>query len=347
VVLRRVLLRLLALCLSLLLTFAILEAGFRVFDIRGPEPRKETWKKTLLPQSQRIPGLVVQFRPHSRFKIIYASNPDGYFDSDNSVSYRINNYGFRGPDISMHKPEGTRRVLLLGDSFVMGDGVKEEDTLSSQLERELRKDIPRVEVLNFGVSGWNTRSEIVYLGTMGLKFKPDLVIVVYILNDAVFSTGPPPDLKVEYQRTLGNDLLRRSRAANYFYTRLERYLFSRKYVRALLESPRQHEKAWDKSFEILENGKQITHAAGAEYMVCLFPFLYQLNDRYPLKPLHTLVRNHCSTASIPFLDLLDAFRGMNHARLWVHPTDQHPNAQADRIAAQALAEFIRAHRLLK
>ena len=346
-VLKRFLLKSFLVCASLLLTFALVELVFRILDIRVHQPRKETWKKALLPQSQRIPGLIVQFRPHSRFKIIYDSNPDGYFDSDNSVSFRINNYGFRGPDYGMKKPAGAKRIILLGDSFVMGDGVREEDTLSSQLEKELRKDIPQAEVLNFGVSGWNTRSEIVYLGTVGLKFQPDLVIVVYVLNDAVFATGPPPDLRKEYQRTLGNSLLRQSRVADYLYTGVEKYFFSRRYLKALLDSPQQYEKAWSRTFENLDTGSRITKGAGAKYVVCLFPFLYQLNDQYPLKPLHAYVRDHCSAAGIPFLDLLDAYQGQNHVKLWVHPTDQHPNAMAHGIAARRLAEFIRGQQLLQ
>src|SRR6266487_3808130 len=35
-----------------------------------------------------------------------------------TVQLRFNNYGLRGPETTLQKPGGTRRVLLLGDSFV-------------------------------------------------------------------------------------------------------------------------------------------------------------------------------------------------------------------------------------
>jgi hypothetical protein len=40
------------------------------------------------------------------------------------------------------------------------------------------------------------------------------------------------------------------------------------------------------------------------------------------------------------LDLLPAFHGRSATELWVHPTDQHPNEVAHRIAAKKLAEFL-------
>jgi hypothetical protein len=78
------------------------------------------------------------------------------------VTYRTHDLGFREPGWSIQKPEGTRRIALLGDSYVFGIGVEVGDTLSAALGAELAKRSPgqRVEILNLGIPGDNLASHI-------------------------------------------------------------------------------------------------------------------------------------------------------------------------------------------
>lgn len=94
---------------------------------------------------------------------------------------RTNSHGQRDKERSIHKKAGVRRILLLGDSVVEGHGLKEEDTLSHQLE--LLYPDQRTEVLNFGVSAYCTLAEVELLETKGLQFEPDLVVLVFVEND--------------------------------------------------------------------------------------------------------------------------------------------------------------------
>jgi tetratricopeptide (TPR) repeat protein len=104
-------------------------------------------------------------------------------DPDFVVSYeRTNAHGQRDLDRSLGKPPGSRRILLLGDSVVEGSGLRQLDhTISRWMERLLGD--PRVEVLNFGVSGYCTRAEVELLEVKGLAFEPDVVVVVFVEND--------------------------------------------------------------------------------------------------------------------------------------------------------------------
>jgi tetratricopeptide (TPR) repeat protein len=104
-------------------------------------------------------------------------------DPDFVVTYeRTNAHGQRDRERSLAKPPGTRRVLLLGDSVVEGSGLRDlDDTLSRWMER-LSGD-PRLEVLNFGVSGYCTLAEVRLLELKGLAFSPDVVVVVFVEND--------------------------------------------------------------------------------------------------------------------------------------------------------------------
>ena len=94
---------------------------------------------------------------------------------------RTNSHGQRDRERTLQKPEGVRRVLLLGDSVVEGYGLRESQTISQQLEA-LYPD-GSTEVLNFGVSAYCTRAEIALLEVKGLRFDPDVVILVFVEND--------------------------------------------------------------------------------------------------------------------------------------------------------------------
>jgi Flp pilus assembly protein TadD/lysophospholipase L1-like esterase len=94
---------------------------------------------------------------------------------------RTNSHGQRDRERTLQKPDGVRRVLLLGDSVVEGYGLRESETISRRLENLYPDD--SIEVLNFGVSAYCTLAEIELLEVKGLKFDPDIVILVFVEND--------------------------------------------------------------------------------------------------------------------------------------------------------------------
>lgn len=326
---------------SLLLLAALLEGAFRLLDVRGHfTDRMRGYDSILLPEPERFPGLSRQFRPDSEFETRYDSDPRGYFDPTGGLRYRVNRWGFRGPDWEERKAPGTLRVLLLGDSFVFGEGVRWEDTLGERLEALLTPALGApVEVLGVAVGGWSTQDEIVYLRHFGARFEPDLVLVVYVLNDAGYPVGV--DLWERFRRAYeAPEWLRRSYLASFLYTRIARDWIGRRYVESMVASGVTQSERWERSFLLLSRGGAIAERIGARYGVVLFPFLYQLDERHPFLALHERVRSACARAGIPFRDLLPAFVGRPYADLWVHPSDQHPNEEGQRIAAEAIARFV-------
>ena len=94
---------------------------------------------------------------------------------------RTNSHGQRDRERTLKKPDGVRRILLLGDSVVEGYDLRESETISRRLE-DLYPD-GSTEVLNFGVSAYCTLAEIELLEVKGLQFDPDIVILVFVEND--------------------------------------------------------------------------------------------------------------------------------------------------------------------
>lgn len=88
---------------------------------------------------------------------------------------------------------GALRVACLGDS-VGGDCSLPRDNACAALERVLReaRGGRPTEVLNFSVPGYNTLQEARALELKAAAFSPDVVVVLYVVND------PYPDLAISH-----------------------------------------------------------------------------------------------------------------------------------------------------
>ncbi len=107
--------------------------------------------------------------------------------------YRIpetmNSKGLRGPEYPYQKPPDEYRVVVLGDSFVEGYTVEFEEVFSEVLKRRLTEAQWRpVEVINSGTGGYSTDQELLWFTTEGVKYSPDLAILLFTSNDVLFNT---------------------------------------------------------------------------------------------------------------------------------------------------------------
>lgn len=95
----------------------------------------------------------------------------------------INSLGIRDREYTRKKRPGTRRLIVLGDSITFGSGVDVEDTYAKQLEAFYVENAKNIEVLNFGVGGYDLLNEVGFLDQAGMSVDPDAVVVGYCIND--------------------------------------------------------------------------------------------------------------------------------------------------------------------
>jgi hypothetical protein len=109
------------------------------------------------------------------------------FPAQFSVAYSINSHGMRDKvGRSLGKPEGTHRVLVFGDSFVEGFGVKLEETFCYRAEAMLNANPNRAErweIINAGQVSYSPLLEHLYYRKVGRQFSPDLVILFLDWSD--------------------------------------------------------------------------------------------------------------------------------------------------------------------
>ena len=144
----------------------------------------------LVPKLHRLnPGLqktVYRFSKNPILGYVFKENYRDNQSPDLSTSYPyINAHGFRDKERTYEKPKGVTRIILLGDSVVTGAEYIEQfnNMISGKLEKTL--DPSKVEVLNISVNGYCTRAEIELLKERGIKYAPDLVILVFVHNDYI------------------------------------------------------------------------------------------------------------------------------------------------------------------
>jgi len=106
---------------------------------------------------------------------------------DFEMVVQTNALGLRDAEVGEKRP-GVKRVLVLGDSYPFGYGVKQAEAFPARLEESLQSRGKTVEVINAGVFGWGPDQELIWLRREGVKLKPDVVVIAfYVGNDAIDS----------------------------------------------------------------------------------------------------------------------------------------------------------------
>jgi len=277
---------------------------------------------------------------------------------------RKNSLGLRDRDFAIPKPPGVARVVVLGDSFTWGVGLDVEESLPKVLETELAARGARVEVVNAAVPGCNTVQELMLLQTTGLRYQPDLVVVIYNLNDIeylpelsgrqdeakatpVVEIDPGEDV-TRYSRNAGlRGLLlvveRRSVFVRFLVPRvgtllrragiLESVEFS--WVEKLYQGFTDDNPGWLESKRSLAGIAEVCRHEGCRVLVAVYPLFAELED-YKGKDAHETILRFCRERGIPAIDLLPLFAGTRTTSHWINFMDSHPDAEAHRTVAERL-----------
>ncbi|MDP2646864.1 MAG: SGNH/GDSL hydrolase family protein, partial [Desulfobacterales bacterium] len=95
--------------------------------------------------------------------------------------FESNSRGLRDQEYS-YKKSDNKRILILGDSFTAGR-VAFQNTFPELLEKRLKENDNKWQVINAGHDGWGTDNEFLFFENEGYKYQADLVILAFFLND--------------------------------------------------------------------------------------------------------------------------------------------------------------------
>jgi hypothetical protein len=118
---------------------------------------------------------------------------EGFYQREGGSYVRVNSDGLRDREHARAKPADTVRIAVLGDSFTEAMHVPMEQTFWALLEHNLQEcsAFPgkKVEVINFGISGYGTGQELLMLRQKVWDYAPDLVVLAFTTHNDVFDNS--------------------------------------------------------------------------------------------------------------------------------------------------------------
>ncbi|MCL5270934.1 MAG: SGNH/GDSL hydrolase family protein, partial [bacterium] len=268
-------------------------------------------------------------------------------DSPTTWTYAINAQDFRGRTLSSKRP-GVRRIIFLGDSYAFGWGLSEgQPPFPAVVERILNSDAPttRAEVMNAAVPGYNTRQQCDLLADLIPRYRPDAVVLTYVMNDAEPMAGSlnipiPPRLLYAHCR-----LWLPERVGEILNARIFGPLLGRPFFFTIHKS--YHDFAYLKGFApgspkwrdaraALADAAALCRRRGIPLLLVILPdFFFPFDRNYPYASIDETVRGWGRDLKIPTLDLLPDFMGTPPGRYRL--ADGHPNAPAHEKIGKAIA----------
>jgi lysophospholipase L1-like esterase len=119
------------------------------------------------------PSHFVAFEPHER--LFWTLRPG---------SQDVNSWGFPGPEIEFPKPEGLRRIVVLGDSC-------SQNGYPNELEAMLDRPGAPVDVVTLAIAGYSSHQGRLLAAEHGRALEADVALVYYGWNDHWQAWGEP------------------------------------------------------------------------------------------------------------------------------------------------------------
>jgi len=296
----------------------VIELVVRTIVDDGMQYDLEMWKYARdLKQVAVNPLIGHQHRPNSQAHLM-------------GVNVTINSKGLRERDIAYERTPSTFRILMLGDSFTEGWGVPFDATFSKRIERLYAASGISAEVINAGVGNYNTVMEVNYFLDEGHRYRPDLVVLNYVPNDAEpvpAYTAPDPWIGLCH-------------ACVYLFGRIDALLRKasvrpdwRAYYLDLYGDGSA--KGWLDAKASIGALADYARAHRIKLLIGYLPELHNLRND-PLRDVAARVRRAADENGVEFVDVLPALAGHESSELWVSPSDPHPNALANELIADTL-----------
>jgi hypothetical protein len=247
------------------------------------------------------------------------------------VDVKTNANGQRDREIPYERTPGVLRIAMVGDSLTMGWGVAFDEMFSKRVEKMYNDAGTKAEVVNLGVGNWNTVQEVQYFLAKGVKYKPDIVVLNYFVNDA----EPNP-----VKREEPSWVLRYCYSCVFFKGRLDTLLrqFSTRqnwadYYLGLYDGGTS--ETWLAAKAAMKELADYCKQNNIKLLIAHLPELHDVQN-YRFGLVTELVRQTANENEVPFVDLLPNMQYHASEDLWVTPPDPHPNGFANGLIATGL-----------
>ena len=316
--------------ITIILMLALFEISFRFIDpfesinsISNMITRNSIWEERKELQNTKC-----------EFEII------NEYNGSNKIYQELRDF-----DYEFNKTNNTYRILTIGDSFTYGSGVNLCNTWPKQLERKLSNiTSKKIEVINGGRNGLETTNELKYLKDRGIKFKPDMVIVGYFLNDATLKASNvliTNRIRKGHVAISNNSMETNSHLLRFLYKTIEKQKLTKSTIKEYHDSYFNNTELWEKNKKALLGLKTFSEKENFTLIVVIFPILYDLKDNtYPFIDIIHTIDSFLKENNIHSHSLLPYFQGYKEKNLWLTINNAHPNEKGHEIASSGIKEIL-------
>jgi lysophospholipase L1-like esterase len=367
---RGIVVRLVAVALSILFPLGVVEIGYRL---------------TRKPPKPRSPPMAVFCGSCSYIFELNPARPD------------VSKQKLRDRDFSPTPAEGVYRIMVLGDSLPYGTHVASKETFPRVLEARLGGEAAHVEVVNAGVIAYTAYNERQFYESHARELHPSLVVISFCMNDVVdpvlhwaklvagnfaldrLTPAAIPDPAYHQAHALPQFRKERSAEPSAFKRLLGRSELYKRAVAPLLVPgmPDTHVTSGGKTFPSYLTGEdglgmdvlmdyesiqwvwlrqqydamlEAIRKDGVKVAILVNPLQYQLMEGYPLFP-QRLFDRYCKEHGVACLDVLPALKAHGGEKLFFGKRDGevdiwHYTPEGHAVVGEALAEFLAREGLL-
>jgi lysophospholipase L1-like esterase len=268
---------------------------------------------------------------------------------------RINRFGQRGEDYEFNKPAGERRVLVLGDSLTMGQGVLDGETYPYRLGEILVQRGPEwrgTRVINAGVNGWTSWHYAQWAERRLPLFAADLLVVgLYLGNDFELPAVGAGTIPVPLENALRDSALYHAlmnlyreylwkrveaRRRNVALSEVERQLEVLKGVAPTALSEHDQRLLWRESaIPQLMRIRDAARAQDVDLVVLLIPTCAMVNGDAS-NGIQDFLRSELEAQGVSVATCIDELRTAG-LEAWLSYDVGHLSVLGNRVVAQALA----------
>lgn len=286
--------------------------------------------------------------------------------SDPDLNYRlnparndVNEFSMPAPEISIPKPKGVTRIIILGDSLpYFGDPTFVE------LLQEYYRTNNKVEIFSAATPGYTTFQEVMYYKKYLDTLEPDLILLSYCLNDNHrflhrFDENENMLWTEEAEKSLSvHNPLDAFIVKSYFLSSL-RLAFIDKQRRPesspypwetdLTTHVAWKDHTWNEFHRLLKELNDSVKIHNGKLFVIIFPLEVQLNPKftdnnfyYVTKP-QKRVMAFCQTLGLACLDLFDPFFSLSQGGAELYTDGLHFTTAGHMLAASEISAFLNRH----
>ena len=345
---------------AVVISIAALEVALRIFGDFGPR------SGTLQPP--------VEWDIHNQYLHVMQPNYNGILSGRDfkNIGVMTNEFGFRDQSWDDINDPGKKTILFIGDSYIFGWGVEQQQRIGQILEQYLALRDCNVRVVNVAMPGWGTFHYLDALRTYSEHVEPDLVLIgLFVGNDFIDDTvvyekyiqddGKTENsqqhisyldaLKMQLREFLRTSPLFNLVKYNLWQVEIFRDLFNSLELKndriALYQNDKGKEgkSNFTLTASALQSVADISVKNELDTLVIMIPDHLQILSSHVFDgldfdlPQITLAKN-LNDLNLPFLDLLDYFRFSQAPEQLYFREDKHWSADGHAFAASILAEIV-------